>query len=76
MLAQLSWPSGAEWLVILIIALLLFGNRLPSVMRSLGRGVAEFKKGIREGEAELDKPSQSRPADEATAKTESRKEAS
>jgi sec-independent protein translocase protein TatA len=33
-------------LIILVIALLLFGNRLPSVMRSLGRGVTEFKKGI------------------------------
>jgi sec-independent protein translocase protein TatA len=26
--------------------LLLFGNRLPSVMRSMGRSVVEFKKGI------------------------------
>jgi sec-independent protein translocase protein TatA len=25
---------------------LLFGNRLPNVMRSLGQGVTEFKKGI------------------------------
>ena len=28
------------------IALLLFGNRLPSVMRSLGQGIVEFKKGL------------------------------
>ena len=28
------------------MSLLLFGNRLPSVMRSLGQGVTEFKKGI------------------------------
>jgi sec-independent protein translocase protein TatA len=32
--------------VILVIVLLLFGNRLPSVMRSLGEGVVEFKKGM------------------------------
>ncbi|HZZ27990.1 MAG TPA: twin-arginine translocase TatA/TatE family subunit [Pirellulales bacterium] len=33
-------------LVIAFIVLLLFGNRLPSVMRSLGEGVVEFKKGM------------------------------
>jgi sec-independent protein translocase protein TatA len=32
--------------VIAIVVLLLFGNRLPSVMRSLGEGVVEFKKGL------------------------------
>jgi len=33
-------------LVVGIVALLLFGNRLPSAMRSLGQGVSEFKKGL------------------------------
>jgi sec-independent protein translocase protein TatA len=33
-------------LIIAMIVLLLFGNRLPSVMRSLGEGVVEFKKGL------------------------------
>ncbi len=32
--------------IIAIIVFLLFGNRLPSVMRSLGQGVVEFKKGL------------------------------
>ena len=40
-------------LIIGVIALLLFGNRLPSVMRSLGQGVTEFKKGL-EGTPEDD----------------------
>jgi sec-independent protein translocase protein TatA len=33
-------------LIVLVIVLLLFGSRLPSTMRSLGRGVTEFKKGL------------------------------
>ena len=35
-----------HWLIVAVIILLLFGNRLPSVMRSLGLGVVEFKKGL------------------------------
>jgi len=42
-----------EWIVIAIIVLLLFGNRLPSVMRSLGRGIVEFKKGVQGIDEEL-----------------------
>ena len=42
-------PAGMEWLVILVIALLLFGSRLPSMMRGLGGSIKEFKKGIEEG---------------------------
>jgi len=35
-----------ELLILGVIILLLFGNRLPSVMRSLGQGLVEFKKGV------------------------------
>jgi sec-independent protein translocase protein TatA len=35
-----------ELLVIAVIAMLLFGHRLPSAMRSLGSGISEFKKGL------------------------------
>lgn len=35
-----------EILLIAGVALLLFGHRLPSVMRSLGTGIVEFKKGM------------------------------
>ena len=38
--------SPTAYIVLGIIAILLFGNRLPSIMRSLGRSVVEFKKGV------------------------------
>jgi len=44
-----------ELLIVGGIALLLFGNRLPSVMRSLGRGIVEFKKGVQGIEDDIDK---------------------
>jgi len=34
------------YVMVALVAFLLFGNRLPSVMRSLGRSVVEFKKGV------------------------------
>ena len=42
-----------ELIVVGLIALLLFGNRVPDVMRSLGRGISEFKKGISNVEDEI-----------------------
>ena len=47
-------PGMGEMLVIGIIALLLFGKRLPDVARSLGKGIVEFKKGVRGIEDEVD----------------------
>lgn len=45
--------SAFHWLIIAVVLLLLFGNRLPSVMRSLGQGVVEFKKGLQGVEDEI-----------------------
>lgn len=49
---SLGWP---EILVILIIALVLFGRRLPEVARSLGKSLTEFKKGLNETRDEIEK---------------------
>jgi sec-independent protein translocase protein TatA len=43
-------------LIVAFVALLIFGNRLPSVMRSLGKSVTEFKKGIAGIDEEIDQP--------------------
>jgi sec-independent protein translocase protein TatA len=42
-----------EMLVVGIVAVILFGNRLPEVARSLGRSLTEFKKGMAEFEQEV-----------------------
>ncbi|MDZ4684466.1 MAG: twin-arginine translocase TatA/TatE family subunit [Planctomycetaceae bacterium] len=43
-----------ELMIFAVIVLLLFGSRLPSVMRSLGSSFTEFRKGTRDAEQELD----------------------
>jgi sec-independent protein translocase protein TatA len=45
----IGMPSGFEWVVIALALLLIFGRRLPEVMRGLGGSVREFKKGMEEG---------------------------
>ncbi len=49
-------PGIPELLIVAVIVLLLFGSRLPSVMRNLGRGIVEFKKGTREIVDDSDPP--------------------
>jgi len=47
-LAGLLGLGGGEMLVIGLIALLLFGTRLPKLARSLGQSVNEFKQGMKD----------------------------
>lgn len=52
----LAWFNTTELIVILVIALLLFGGaKLPALARSMGASVNEFKKGLKDGTEEAKK---------------------
>ncbi len=54
LLAMLGWQ---ELWPVLIVVLLLFGaKRLPELARSMGEGIKEFKKGLREVTQEEETP--------------------
>lgn len=47
--------SGNEWLIVAIVALVLFGgSQIPKLARNIGQAQKEFKKGIAEGAADDD----------------------
>ena len=54
-LAFLGAPGWPEMVIVGMIALLLFGKRLPEVARSLGKGIVEFKKGVKGIEDDVDR---------------------
>jgi len=43
-----------EIIIILVVGVMLFGRRLPDVGRYLGKGIVEFKKGIKGVEDDID----------------------
>jgi len=56
-LAFIQNLGPVEWIVILALGLLLFGKRLPEVGKSLGKGIVEFKKGLKGVEDEVEERS-------------------
>ncbi|MCC6436392.1 MAG: twin-arginine translocase TatA/TatE family subunit [Acidimicrobiales bacterium] len=47
---MLALLDGQEWIIIAVVALLLFGgSQLPKLARSIGQAQKEFKKGLNEG---------------------------
>lgn len=62
----LAFIGTTELLLIAALALLLFGGKkLPELMRGLGKGVSEFKKGVREvTDVSAEEHSESEKADE------------
>jgi len=56
------WNIGpVAMLVLMVVALIIFGKRLPEVARNLGKGIVEFKKGVKGIEDDVDNASSSYP---------------
>lgn len=61
----------SEILVILVIALLLFGaGRISDIGKGLGEGIKNFKKGLKDDDEPADKPLPAKKADETPSKDE------
>jgi TatA/E family protein of Tat protein translocase len=49
-------PGPSEWIIVAIVAIVvIFGaKKIPEMARSMGRAQSEFKKGMKEGQSDLD----------------------
>lgn len=41
-------PGHWELIIVIVVALLIFGTRLPAIARSAGRSIQGFRKGLKE----------------------------
>lgn len=49
-------PGGPElWIIVALVVVLFGGSRLPKIARNLGRAQGELKKGLAEGNADVNK---------------------
>lgn len=59
--------NNFQVLFLAMLAVLLFGNRLPEIMRRIGKGIAQFRRGLEEIQNDVkdgdkhDKPDDGRP---------------
>lgn len=48
MLAFISIPKGPELILIIVVLIFLFGGKkIPELMKGMGRGISDFKKGMK-----------------------------
>ncbi len=45
---------GPDLIILLVLGLLIFGRKLPEVGRGLGRGIVEFRKGLKGVEDDIE----------------------
>lgn len=54
---MLGLPRGAEWIVILLIVLLLFGpGRIGRIAGELGKGIKAFREGLGKEKSDEEQP--------------------
>src|SRR4051812_22377457 len=58
----ITWPGPFEMMLLAGLGLLIFGKRLPEVGRNIGKGIVEFKRGLKEAENEISAEPSSLPA--------------
>jgi sec-independent protein translocase protein TatA len=57
---MLGLPRGAEWIVILVIVLLLFGpGRIGRIAGELGKGIKAFREGLGKEKTDEEQPTDS-----------------
>jgi sec-independent protein translocase protein TatA len=57
---MLGLPRGAEWIVILVIVILLFGpGRIGKIAGELGRSIKDFRDGLGSKDDQAEKPENS-----------------
>jgi len=49
----LGYPGPMEMIILAGLGLLIFGRRLPEVGRNIGKGIVEFKRGLKEAEESI-----------------------
>lgn len=55
LLPSCTMLGGTEIMIIALVVLLMFGGaKLPKLMRGMGSGITEFKKGLKDGDVDGD----------------------